>query len=354
MDPLTQGLLGGVTAQLGFRRRIGRDATWMATAAAMMPDLDIFVPRLLRLFGASISDLALHRFHRGATHSLLFVPVVAAVALAIWWPLRRRWQRRHPDADRASPWLMYACCFVAALTHPLLDWCTSYGTQLFAPVTDARYAADCVAVVDIIYTPLLILTLLACLALRRKGLGRAAVRAGWVGFLLSCGYLAGGRALHDLAVAEARGMALPTRVVHANAYPVLGTIFLWRAVVETDAGWHVSRIRPIGGSDQRQTTFTPKQSNEWIDRAAAVPEAQSFGWSAMGRARPEHSTENGRHIVEFHDMRYGMVTESPESLWSLRVEFDAAGRADRIYRTRRHRRDMGKALGRLWDDIWTP
>ena len=179
MDPLTQGLLGGVTAQLGFRRRIAWDGTSMATAAAMMPDLDIFVPRLLRLFGASISDLVLHRFHRGLTHSLLFVPVIAAVALAIWWPLRRRWQRRHPEAERPSPWLMYACCFVAALTHPLLDWCTSYGTQLFAPVTDTRHAADCVAVVDILYTPVLILTLLTCLILRRGGLRRAAFKAGW-------------------------------------------------------------------------------------------------------------------------------------------------------------------------------
>ena len=43
MDTITQGLLGAVTAQLGFRQRIGRETTWVAAAAGIMPDLDILI-----------------------------------------------------------------------------------------------------------------------------------------------------------------------------------------------------------------------------------------------------------------------------------------------------------------------
>jgi len=362
MDPLTQGLLGGVTGQLGFRQRIGRDATWMAAGAAMAPDLDIFIPRLLRLAGAPIDDMTLHHVHRGVTHSLLMVPVLAGAATVLWWLLRRRWHRRHPDARRPSPWLLYACCFAAVLTHPLLDWCTSYGTQLLAPLTNRRFAADCVPIVDIFYTPILILTLLACLLVRKLGRRRearsrrATLVVGWVGFLLSVGYLATGRIMHDRAVDLARGITpRKARIVRADAYPVLGTAFLWRAVVETDRAWLVARVRPLGRNANLRRTWTPKQSDEWIDKALALPRARDFAWFAMGRIRADHETVDGRHVVHLHDMRYGLRTEAAKSLWSLRVEFDAAGNVVDVHRTRRHRpRDFGKLAGRLWRDIWTP
>ncbi len=362
MDSLTQGLLGGVTAQLGFRRRIGRDATWMATGAAMAPDLDIFIPRLLRLFGMPITDLTMHRFHRGLTHSLLMVPVMAAIVTLLWWVLRRRWHRRHGDAGRPSLWLLYACCFVAMLTHPLLDWCTSYGTQMLAPLTTARYAADCVAVVDIFYTPILMLTLLACLLARKLGARRqpgarrrATLIIGWAGFLLSVAYLAAGRVMHDRAVERTLALVPPgRRALRADAYPVLGTIFLFRGVVETEDAWLTARVRPFGGGEIRRAR-TPKQSDPWIEKALAHHDGKSFTWFAMGRVRPNHEKVDGKDVVHLYDMRYGLRTEGAESLWSLRIEFDAAGsivEASRVHRYRR--RDMGKAVGRLWREIWTP
>ena len=51
MDTITQGLLGAATAQLGFRRKLGRGATWAAALTAMLPDLDIFAAPLMRAVG---------------------------------------------------------------------------------------------------------------------------------------------------------------------------------------------------------------------------------------------------------------------------------------------------------------
>ncbi|KPK83532.1 MAG: hypothetical protein AMJ81_08020 [Phycisphaerae bacterium SM23_33] len=376
MDTVTQGLLGAVSAQLGFRQRIGRDATWAAAAVALLPDLDIFVVPLLELTGAEVGDAAISRYHRGLSHSLLMVPVIAAVAAGVWWWLRRRAARRTrrgaagqggegglpagPGRGRPPPFaLLYACCFVAALTHPLLDWCTSYGTQLLSPITDTRYAIDAVPIIDVIYTPLLILTLLACYLIRKlkPDPRRATLIVGWTGFALSVAYLGAGRAMHDLAARRARQLAAGHQVLAANAYPALGTIFLWRTVVEADDRWLVTRLRPLSRADPAtlRQEAAPKVSNGWVRRAWRLPDVQTFQWFAMGQVRASCETLDGRHVVRFHDMRYGGRTESVDGLWSLEVIFAADGSLLGVSRRRHYRREnFGRLLKQAWDDIWSP
>lgn len=376
MDTITQGLLGVVSAQLGFRQRIGRDATWAAAAVTLLPDLDIFVSPLVELTGAEVGEAAISRHHRGLSHSLLMVPVIAAAAAGIWWWLRRRAANRTrggapgqggegglpagPGQGRAPPFgLLYACCFVAALTHPLLDWCTTYGTQLLSPVTDTRYAIDAVPIIDVIYTPLLILTLLACYIIRKFKADprRATLIVGWTGFVLSVAYLGAGRVMHDLAVRRARQLAAGHNIVAVNAYPALGTIFLWRTVVETEDRWLVTRLRPLRRSDPEtlRREAVPKVSDGWIRRAEQLPAVQAFRWFAMGQVRPSCETFDGLHVVRFHDMRYGGRPESVNSLWSLEVIFGADGRLLGVARRRHYRgENFGRLATRVWNDIWTP
>ena len=132
MDTITQGLLGAATAQLGFRQRIGKDATWLAALAGIVPDLDIFVQPLMTLSGRETDDFTRTVIHRGISHSLVMVPVFSLLITLLWRRFRRSSKSPKPFA------LLYACVFVALLSHPLLDWTTSYGTQLLAPFTDRR------------------------------------------------------------------------------------------------------------------------------------------------------------------------------------------------------------------------
>ena len=46
----------------------------------------------------------------------------------------------------------YWIFFWSIFTHPLLDCCTTYGTQLFQPFSDYRVAFNNVAVADLFYT----------------------------------------------------------------------------------------------------------------------------------------------------------------------------------------------------------
>ena len=386
MDPLTQGLLGATTAHLGFRRRLGGGAGWAAATAAMLADLDIAVAPLLGLFGVELDEFATLRHHRGLSHSLVMIPVFALIVALPWWRRRKRLaaaqykppvvdKTTHPEIAAQPPpapprapsfWWFFACTFVAAASHPLLDVCTTYGTQLLAPFSSMRLALHAVPIIDLFYTPALILTLLLCLLTRklsRREKPRAPVVVAWLGFLLSTGYLAGGYGLRHLAAQQARDLAtakIPAgkeETLRADAYPYLGTILLWRTTVETDRRWFTARIRPLGSQDPaaiRQESVR-KSGHRLILRARKLPKVQTYEWFAMGRIRRKVRWEKGNMVVEFHDMRYGKKPESVESMWPLQVTYSRAGKPKDVQRTGHFRkRPRGKMLKEIWEEIVTP
>jgi inner membrane protein len=358
MDTITHGLLGAAAAQLGFRQRIGRDASWLAAAAAMSPDLDMFVGPLVTMLGGNGNH---HLFeHRGLSHSLLLAPLLAAAIAGGWWMARRLvLRRRPPDVPTSGPapfWLLYACTVLALVTHPLLDWCTPYGTELLAPLSDARYAADCISIVDFLFTGILILGLVACFAARRlrpRMEPQSSLMLGRAGFMLAAAYLFAGYVLHNEVVTEARNRLPDSHIVRADAYPALGTIFTWRVVVEADDAWTAMRIRPLAKMHGPPPTETArKQSSPWIDRARRLPQVQEYEWFAMGRVRAAYREEGDLHIVELSDMRYATRLDGIESLWPLRVTFGAAGGVQKIEHLSAFRgRSRWTMLREAWENL---
>jgi inner membrane protein len=365
MDSITQGLLGATTAQLGFRQRIGRDATWVAALAAYSPDLDTFFPAIARLGGNNDPFLGLVT-HRAWTHSLLLAPLIALLFALPWLGLRRFLHRRRrthgpPDASAKPPTfgLLYACCLIGVLTHAPLDLMTSYGTQLFSPLTNHRYALHAVGIIDFIYTPLLILTLLTCWIVRRTRKAHSkklTVAIAWTGMILSCAYLAAGYVLRGRAVDKALARHRPRQVVSAQAYPTIGTIFLWRSVIETPDAWIVTRIHHLSSDSQPpQTSVAAKEpENNLIAQARTTRAYRIYDWFSSGNLRAEMTQgPEGRPVVRFHDMRYSMNTDSLQSLWPLEVGLGPDGQVR--YARRSHARregTLGEFAAALWQDIW--
>jgi len=391
MDPLTQGLLGAATAQLGFRQRLGGATTLIAALTAMLADLDVVVGPVMRLLGAEVDGFTLMRTHRALSHSLLAVPGIALVTALPWWRRRRRKARQaaaaqapHPAIDSAThpevaaeitadigrteatpkpPFLLfYACTLVAAASHPLLDFCTSYGTQLLAPFTTARLALDAVPIIDIIYTPILIITLLACWLARKfsaAGAPRVTIAIGWLGMLLGVGYIAAGYALGRLAEERAVELAVADgarrhEIREANAYPYLGTIFLWRTTVRTDDKWYVTRLRPLRAEppapDDRQQASIGKHL--LIASARELPQVKTYEWFAGAQLRGEYRRVGDRHFVLFHDMRYGRTISSVESMWPTEVQLDWQGTVKGVRRLHHYRDGRRSELfRRVWEEI---
>ncbi len=142
MDPVTQGALGASVPQAFSRTTTVVAATLFGAVSGMAPDLDF-------LIRSDTDPLLYLKYHRQFTHSLIFIPVGSLIcALVFHWLLGRRWQ--------ISFGLTYLFCLLGYATHGLLDACTSYGTQLLWPFSDARFAWNTISIVDPLFTlPLL-------------------------------------------------------------------------------------------------------------------------------------------------------------------------------------------------------
>lgn len=313
MDSITQAVLGAAIAEAGFRKRLGSRAVAFGAVCGALPDLDM----TLRF----IDEWAVLVHHRGFSHSLLLLSLVAPLA---------GWLGYRATGRSLGSWIHLAAW--ALLTHPLLDVCTSYGTQLLWPVTTKRFAIDAVAVIDPFYTlPLL----LAVLVGRFRRIPVSTSRWLAAGALaLTTGYLALGFAQSRRAVAlgsaELQARAFPA--VEIRATPTLANIWLWRIVARDEDG----NLRTGFVS-----TWSPKDIEfESLDRpedplvAAALQSrhGRTFAWFAgnMVSARVERGADGA--TVFLHDQRYALVTHPREGLFGAAARFDAAGRLVGIHR----------------------
>ncbi|MCG8324165.1 MAG: metal-dependent hydrolase [Thiotrichales bacterium] len=230
MDIVTQGLLGGVLAQSVARYEEKKQATVAGMVAGVLADADIFIQ--------SGSDPLLNiEYHRHFTHSLIFIPLGAAIAFLILWPLLRK---------SVAPARLYVFCLAGFCMSGLLDACTSYGTMLFWPFSDQRIAWSLISIIDPVFTGILLLTLL--LELRIKA-GVTAV----AGILLCAAYL-GFSYSQQQKVFQIAEKTIALRDHNAQRHivkPTLGNLVLWRSIYIHEQRIYVDAVRLGVFSDDR-------------------------------------------------------------------------------------------------------
>ncbi len=228
MDTLTHALSGALLARatagtgktalpLGRRMVIGA----LVTA---FPDIDVVVSWL--------SPLAYLHYHRGITHSLLMLPLWT-VLLA--WIFARIW--------RGGPgWKAYAPVVAMSLAaHIAGDWITTFGTMIFAPLSDYRHGLGTTFIIDLWFSGIIITGLLLSLVWRRSrvpAVAGLAVLAGYVVLqytLLQRAVDFGERHAAAAHIAPARVTAMPRPVSPFN----------WMVVIEDAGGYHYSQINLI-------------------------------------------------------------------------------------------------------------
>lgn len=298
MDSITQGILGAAAAQAVFARRLG-GRTWLYGAVGgMAADLDILI--------RGADPMIALTYHRHFTHSIAFI-LPGGILSSLPWTLRKRWAK-----DRLA---IAGACTVGYATHALLDAFTTYGTQLFWPFSRMRVAWDFVAIVDPIYTLLL---LAGVIAARRRLSPRPALAA----LIASSVYLALGGVLHARAITKARAVAHERGHVigRIEAFPMIPVNFVWRTVYRAGGRAHIDSVRtPWFGA----TTLEPGTQAVMVDldhpplEVAADPRTaaawQTFAWFTDGWVG-EAAEGDG-----LHDLRYGAGTTSVESLWVLEL-----------------------------------
>jgi inner membrane protein len=274
MDNITHTLAGALLGEMGLKRR-SRFAFAACLLGANAPDIDVFAPLVLPVDGIS--------FHRGPVHGIFAWPILAAGIVAILW-LVDRLKPRGPDALPFRPGPLFLVAFLAVLTHPFLDWLTTYAIALFAPVSWRWYSGDAIFIVDWVYWLLMIAGIVWSAWRWRRNLlhpGRPAQAAG----LLLLAYIAfnlGESATIEKATAQAlrRQGIVPTLVV-AGPPPLVfwNRLIQWRSAdrfgdgsFEAHSGLRLGPTsQPLGLDDPRLAAA-----------ARAQPHVRAFlVWSRM-------------------------------------------------------------------------
>src|SRR5256885_8065395 len=105
--------------------------------AANLPDIDSFVAPL---WGED--PLAAHRGFTHGIGGLVTMPFLAAAIIMIWEKL---WPGKEGSLKLGGLLLV---CFFGTLSHPLLDFATSYGTRLFEPFSHRWFYGDTLFIID--------------------------------------------------------------------------------------------------------------------------------------------------------------------------------------------------------------
>lgn len=314
MDPLTQGVLGAVAVQSLARREEQRLAAAVGFAAGTLADLDVFIK-------STEDPLLFLDFHRHFTHALAFVPVAATFLLALLWPwlpsLRRRSELPQLSAGKLWLWLV-----VSYGTHGLLDACTTYGTRLLWPFSQARIAWNVVAVID----PGLTLPALglAVWAWKRRSAWLGRVALAWILAWLGFGWIQRERADALLARVAARE---GHEVERGGAKPTLFNPLLWRGVWQSGDRLFVAALRPGWfGADR----VSPVESALLFDRARDLPTLDPASTAALDIERFRHFSDGwlmslpgdrtGRPAIG--DFRYGVQPSEIRPLWAIRLDLE--------------------------------
>lgn len=150
MDSLTHLVLGAAIGEAVLGKKIGRKAMLWGAVADTIPDLDVFA-------SPCFTDAQQLMVHRGITHSLLFVIVMAPL---LGW-LFSKWFKK-AEVNWKDWTLLF---FFGLLSHTLLDSLTAYGTGWFEPFSAYRVSFNTIFVADPFYTvPFLICVIVALIA----------------------------------------------------------------------------------------------------------------------------------------------------------------------------------------------
>ena len=317
MDPLTQGVLGAALPQATRGdARLTASAGLFGFLAGMAADLDV-------LIRSGSDPLLFLEYHRQFTHALIFIPVGGLIcALILHQFLGRKRGLRFQQS-----WLF---CTLGYATHALLDACTTYGTMLFWPFSDARIAWNTISIID----PLFTLPLLVAVVLAGK---RSRPLFARLGVLWACGYMAAG--LWQRNEAMDMGYALAAQRGHEplrlEAKPSFANILVWKVVYETKNRFHVDAVRagfaPRVFAGDSVAKLDVARDLPWLDPGSQqARDIERFNWFSNG-----YIARDPRNPNRVIDIRYSIIPNELAPLWSIELRRGAASDAHVAYRVHR-------------------
>lgn len=310
MDLVTQGLLGSAVAQAAYSEKIGRKTAFYGFLIGLIPDFDI-----VAAFWGPWASL---KYHRGPTHALPIL-IFAAIPLGLLFKKLTRSEASNRD------WI--GMTFLALFTHPLIDWCTTYGTPLLWPFTTQRFANDALPIIDPLYSlPLLVVFVIGLFNLlsprKRKALALLALA-------LSSLYAFSGYRNSQFLVEEGKKIFAQEgfAATEVRATPTMFNNRLFRVTgVDENRDFMVTYMKIGNGSTLNPVEKIEASRHELVDKAMNHQIGKLFTWFAMDMICPiMEKLPDGKVKVTLNDMRYGFMISQQSSLFAAEALFDENG-----------------------------
>jgi inner membrane protein len=324
MDTLTHALSGALlaraTAPDPARARVTIAARMVAGAlAAAFPDTDFFL--------AYISPAAYLTGHRGVTHSILVLPL---------WAFLLAWCLSKIDRGRRTSWRHWiGVCALGVGAHIVGDLITSFGTMIYAPLSDARVAWSTTFIIDLWFSGIIVAGLVASAIFRRSRMpatAALAVLAGYVGLQA----FAHSRAV-DFGAEHARRSGFPAAAVTAIPRPV--SPFNWMVVVAEGDRYHYANVNLVRAASPPDTggffsrldaPYAPLAQAKWaaVEKYGAGPAERELAARALGDPRLAFF----RWFADYPAL-YRIDRGNPSTcVWFQDLRFVIPGRAANIFR----------------------
>ena len=298
MDPLSQGTVGAAFAQSVANKNNIFKIGVIGFLAGLAPDLDVLIQ-------SSTDPILFLEYHRQFTHSLFFIPFGSLIVALVLFPFVK---------NSMSIKTVYFASILGYATHGLLDACTSYGTQLFWPFSNARVTWNNISIVDPLFTiPALVLVVIA---IKTKKKIFSFISIGWIIFYLSLGFIQYERALLvAVELTRLRGHN-PERL---TLKPSFGNLILWKSIYQHKETFYVDAIRTA-----QTSTWCEGENIRVFDYHKHLPnlkkesqqkkDIERFRWFSQDYL----GYDKERNIVT--DVRYSMIPNQIAPMWGLVID----------------------------------
>mgnify|MGYP000891449774 CR=1 FL=1 len=365
MDNVTHTLVGAALAETGLKRWTPL-ATPTLLIAANFPDIDIVVG----LFGS----LAYLEHHRGITHAMVGIPLLSLLLAGLMYAVGARWQRRHPEQERARFGPLLGLSLLAMSTHPLLDFTNSYGWRpslpwdrtwvygdidfvmdpwiwavvggavMWVTASTKKRVVNWIALFVVLAAPVIFIPTMAwmnkvvwlgtvALIFGLRAYSQlSAVMAQWLmrgvvlALLLYFGALWGlhQRALQELRATAPRYLPASEQLQQVAAMPSPGNPLLQRAIVSTSQAYYLFDFHLLALQLAPPLQAIPRTSGDATAIAVAQRESefQTFLRFARFPVITAQRHEDQTTLVEVHDARFDPDTRRVSS-FQVSIRLDA-------------------------------
>ncbi len=292
MDSLTQIVLGAAAGEAIIGKKVGNKAMLWGAIAGTIPDLDV----MAKLF---FDPVTANEMHRGFSHSILFSLLAAPI---LGWIVAKIYRNKEADW---KDWTKLM--FLGLFTHPLLDAFTTWGTQLFWPVT-YKVSFKNIFVVDPLYTLPFLICVIMAMCYRRTNPRRSKVNT--LGLVISSAYMVLTLVFkwitYEVFRTNLEDQQIAYKEIQTKPTPLNSV--LWSANIETDTSFLIGYYSLL--QKDKIVTFTefPKnhevlghlQEDPLVTRLIELTE----GWYTIEQ-------KNGK--TYFNDLRFGLLGMPPDA-----------------------------------------